>query len=111
MKCMRKQRTLYQETLRNGTDGAIAKYKTYRNTLKRLIRYCKSNYYLNKCIEFKQNSKKLWTLINRAISKSNNKTDSIDKIRVGGNYRTDAKSVTSAFCNHFANVGKNYAEK
>ena len=76
-----------------------------------MIRYCKSNYYLNKCIEFKQNLKKLWTLINRAISKSNNKTDSIDKIRVGGNYRTDAKSVTSVFCNHFANVGKNYAEK
>ena len=92
-------------------DGAIKKYKTYRNTLKRLIRYCKSNYYVNKYIKFKQNSKKLWTLINRAISKSNNKTDSIDKIRVGGNYRTDAKSVTSAFCNHFANVGKNYAEK
>ena len=111
MKCMRKQRTLYQETLRNGTDGAIGTHKTYRNTLKRLIRYCKSNYYLSKCIEFKQNLKKLWTLINNAISKSNNKTDSIDKIRVGGNYRIDAKSVTSAFCNHFANVGKNYAEK
>ena len=108
---MRKQRTLYQEILRTGKNGATEKYKHYRNTLKKLIRYCKSQYYLNKCIEFKQNLKKLWTLINRTISKSNNKVDSIDKIRVGSNYRTDTNLITSAFCNHFESVGKNYAEK
>ena len=108
---MRKQWTLYQNTLRSNKIEVIEKYKQYRNTLKKLIRYCKSQYYLNKCIEFKQNSKKLWTLINRVISKSNHKLDSIDRIKVSGTYRSNAKSITSAFCHHFANVGEKYADK
>ena len=50
-------------------------------------------------------------MINRTISKSHNKLDSIDKIKVDNVYKSDAKSITSAFCNHFSKVGKSYAEK
>ena len=78
---------------------------------KKLIRHSKSQYFLAKCTEFKNNSKRLWGLINQTISKSHNKLDSIDKIKVDKVYKTDAKSITSAFCNHFSKAGKNYAEK
>ena len=111
LKCLRRQHTLYQQTLRGNKVEVAEKYKSYRNTLKKLIRYCKSQYYLNKCIEFRQNSRKLWAMINRVISKSNHKSESIDKIKVGSTYKSDAKSITSSFCNHFANVGKSYAVK
>ena len=50
-------------------------------------------------------------MINRTISKSHNKLDSIDKIKVDNVYKSDAKSITSTFCNHFSKVGKSYAEK
>ena len=33
-KCMKKQQVLYQQTLKDGNDNSVAKYKTYRNTLK-----------------------------------------------------------------------------
>ena len=88
-KCLRKQKLLYQAMLRSG----------------------KTEYFLAKCASFKNNSRKLWGLINRTISKSHNKLDSIDKIKVEHIYKTDAQSITSAFCNHFSMVGKSYAEK
>ena len=97
--------------LRSGKKEALEKYKCYRNTLKRLIRHSKSEYFLVNCTAFKNNSKKLWGLINRTISKSHNKLDSIDKIKVENIYKADAQSITSAFCNHFSKVGKSYAEK
>ena len=94
--------------LRSGKKEALEIYKCYRNTLKKLIRYSKSENFLVKCTALKNNSKKL---INQTISKSNNKLDSIDKIKVENIYKADAQSITSAFCNHFSKVGKSYAEK
>ena len=102
---------MYKTTLLSSSDEQINKYKAYRNTLQKAIRYCKSQYYLNKCIEYKNNSRKLWNLINSKISKCNNKTDSIDKIKVENIYKTDAKSITNTLCKHFSTVGKNYTEK
>ena len=112
--CLQKQKTLYQAMLRSGKKEALGKYKCKiqnTNTLKRLIRHRKSEYFLAKCTAFKNNSKKLWGLINRTISKSHNKLDSIDKIKVENIYKADAQSITSAFCNHFSKVGKSYADK
>ena len=111
LRSLHKQKTLYQAMLRSGKKEALEKNKCYRNTLKRLIRHCESEYFLAKCSAFKNNSKKLWGLINWTISKSHNKLDSIEKIKVENIYKSDAKSITSPFCNHFSKVGKSYAEK
>ena len=35
----------------------------------------------------------------------------IDRIRVGNVQKSDANSITFAFCNHFSSVGKSYANK
>ena len=51
--CLNKQKRLYKDTLLSDSVEKISKYKTYRNTLQKAIRYCKSQYYLNKCIEYK----------------------------------------------------------
>ena len=110
-KCLNTQKHSYKPTLLSKSNEQINKYKTYRNTLQKAIRYCKSQYYLNKCIEYKNNSRKLWNLINCKISKCNNKTDSIDKIKVENIYKTDASSITNTLCKHFSTVGKNYAEE
>ena len=56
--CLHKQRCLYKDTLLNDLVETLSKYKTYRNTLQKLIRNCRTQYYVNKCVEFKNNSKK-----------------------------------------------------
>ena len=109
--CMRKQKALYQRMIKSDNPDLLAKYKTYRNVLKKIIRQCKSQYNLNKCIEFKQNSRKLWELINKTISKSNNKLDSIDRIKIGNVQKNNANSITTAFCNDFSGIGKKFASK
>ena len=63
-KSLHKQKILYQAMLRSGKKEALEKYKCYRNTLKRLVRHSKSEYFLVKCTEFKNNSNELWGLIN-----------------------------------------------
>ena len=109
--CLNKQKHLYKDTLISDSVEKLNKYRTYRNTLQKLIRYCKSQYYVNKCAEFKNDSRKLWDLINKKISRCNNKTDSIDRIKVDNIHKTDAKLITSSLCKHFAMIGKKYAEK
>ena len=39
-------------------------------------------YYRNKCIECKTNTKKLWNVINTIIGKTNKKSHTIDSIKV-----------------------------
>ena len=109
--CLHKQRHLYKDTLLNDLVETLSKYRTYRNTLQKLIRHCRTQYYVNKCVEFKNNSKKLLNLINSKISKCNNKTDSIDQIKVDNIYKSDAKSITNSLCKYFSLIGKNYAER
>ena len=51
--CLIKKKCLYKDTLLSESVEKLDKYKTYRNTLQKLIRYCKSQYCANKCAEFK----------------------------------------------------------
>ena len=46
------------------------KYKQYRNSLKKVLRIAKEQYYRDKCVEYKRNTSKLWKLVNTIISKN-----------------------------------------
>ena len=49
-----KQKKLYQNSISNNAQpSTVEKYKAYRNTLKKLKRKSKINYYKNKCKEYK----------------------------------------------------------
>ena len=49
-----KQKKLYQNSISNNAKpSTVEKYKAYRNTLKKLKRISKINYYKNKCEEYK----------------------------------------------------------
>ena len=61
---------LYRATLSaNHTEADIMKYKHHRNLYNKLKRSAKEEYYRTKCFQFKQNLKKLWSLINDTIKK------------------------------------------
>ena len=55
---IRRQKKLYLEQLHDTTK--TEKYKTYRNSLQKILRKAKTDYFNNKCKEYKNDSRKLW---------------------------------------------------
>ena len=107
---LKKQKRLYKHMLEVKTDTAREKYSNYRNLLKKIMRKGKIKYLHDKCSEYRQDSRKLWKLINRTIGKENIKTHMIDSIRSPKILKTDPQSITNTF-NDFSTTGKTYAEK
>ena len=86
------------------------KYTDYRNEYNMLKRHAKKSYYASKIEEFKDDTKKLWKLINKAISKSRNKLDLPTKIKNANDlYTYGAKAISNAFCEFFTHVGPKLA--
>ena len=69
------------------------------------------DYYKNKCVEFRNNSKKLWNMINKISGKNNDKTSIIDYIKVDNIEYYDSLGITNNLCKYFANIGENLASK
>ena len=106
-----KQMRLYREQLHSKSAVSTNKYRRYRNLLKSIIRKRKNSYLHEKCLEFKQDSRKLWKLVNKIIGKSKNKTESIDSLRVNNLLRYDPDSITNGFCDFFSSIGETYAQR
>ena len=111
LRCSKKQQKLYKDWLSSRNDRDYIKYIDYRNTFKRLKRHCKISYYSAKCVEYKNNCKKLWSTINHAISKQNDKSSIVGCITVANLDITDSTQIANEFGHYFAGIGKSYAEK
>ena len=61
--------------------------------------------------EFKNETRKLWNVINSITGRKKNKESMIESLKVGNVKTNDAKEITNTFCKFFANVGKDYANK
>ena len=86
------------------TDSKYQTYLLYRSILQKLKRKTKRDH-LKKILEkHNGNSKAIWTAINIATNKSNNKTDIPHEFKINGKYTSDMKIITNAFCDHFANI-------
>ena len=106
-----KQKKLYLKQLHSSDPDCTNKYKSYRNVLKKLLRCSKLDYFNNKCLEYKQNSRKLWQLINQVINKNGRKSQVIESLRIENLVRYSPMEITKGFCNHFATIGKTYSDK
>ena len=89
-----KQKRLYREQLHAKSSISTHNYQTYRNLLKSTIQKSKNSYLHDKCLEFKQDSRKLWKLVNRIIGKNNNKTETIDSLKIDNILKYDPVSIT-----------------
>ena len=65
----------------------------------------------NKCTEYRQNSSRLWKMINKFTNKLNDKTDIIDYLKVENQDYYEHKLIAEEFAKHFSGVGKQYAEQ
>ena len=108
---IRRQKKLYQLQLHTSDPDDISRYISYRNTLKKLLRRSKLSYFNKKCIEYKQNSRKLWQLINQVINKIPKKSQVIESLRIGNLVKYSPQEITKGFCDHFAQIGRSYASR
>ena len=84
-------------------------YKHYRNCLNKLKRQAKLSYYQTLCTNLKNNTKKLWEIINTTISKSSNKSCILEKLKVGNIMYDSATDIANSLGSYFATVGTKFA--
>ena len=108
-KSLLKSKRLYAKSL---TDPSTdLEYKTYKSVLRKCKRKLKLTYYQSKCIEFRNNGKKMWELINKINGKCSDKTCIIDKLSVNNIQYTKGKDIANNFAKYFSTVGKDFANK
>ena len=88
------------------------RYKIYRNLLNRLIKQEKVDYYHNVLNDNKNNSKKVWNIVNELVCNRKQKNSGPTKILTDtGCTITDPQAIAEEFNKFFVNVGKRTAAK
>ena len=106
------QRKLYRQTLKpTCNQAAIDKYKAHRKILQQVKRKAKTDFYRSRCKEFKNDTKKLWNVVNSVIGKTKKKETIIQSLKIGNIKTTNSKKITTELCNYSANVRKDFANK
>ena len=112
LRSIRHSKSLYKASIKKGaTDQDRSKYCTYMLILKKTKRAAKRIYHINSCNEFKNNTKKLWQLINKVIGKENNKGNAIECIKIDNIRNHIPKQIANHFRKHYSMLGDRYAKK
>ena len=111
LKSIQTRNRLFKQLLRNRDNSILSsKYKTYRNTLNRLLRRAKSNYYHSVLNEHKGNSKKAWETINELIYDKKRSSSPPSKLMNSDNeVISNPLAIAEEFNDFFTNVGKSMA--
>ena len=108
----KKCKELYKKTLqKDASPGTIRIYKDYRNAFNKLKRNTKKNYYNERCLALKNNTKKLWELINKTIGKKKITGSIIPYITIDGIKTYSLDRIANAFGTFYANLGSNLANQ
>ena len=86
------------------SDEDRKKYVAHRNIYNKLKRQLKTEYYQAKCESFKDNSKKLWALINNTILKVKHRGSIIRHITVDGVKQYRPKAIANSFWRILLNI-------
>ena len=93
------------------TEEDVVKHRAHRNIYNALKRLAKLNYYQEKCKLYKQNTKKLWGLINETIKKSKHRGSIIPFITVNGIRLNKAKEIANSFREFYSTLGTKLARR
>ena len=110
MRSIKKSKSMYITQL-HGNDNQKRKYREYNAILKKVKRQAKKQYYIDKCTEYKSNTKQLWKTMNKTIGKTNDKSTAINEIIVKTTSITNPRSISNKFCSYFSTVGKSFTDK
>ena len=82
-------------------------YKKAKISLNKIIKKCKSEYYLDLINKNKGNSSALWKTLNEIASRKSSAT--ITCIEINGTPQTDIKSIVEGLNSHFSSIGSRLA--
>ena len=68
-------------------------------------------HYSNKCLKFKNNTKRLWKVINSITKTQNDKSCIVDHIKVGNINLTNPKEIANEFGKYFSTISHQVATK
>ncbi len=92
-------------------DAIYIEYKNYRNFYNKLKRKAKQSFYTTKITEFKNDARKLWTLLKDITKKTNDKTSFFNSFTIDGRLVNDPKEISNSFCKFYNSVGVKFASK
>ena len=102
----------YSKHIKNRKNNKLHdEYLRYNSTLQKLKRHAKRSFYHEQCTVHKSNTRKLWQTINHVIRKSNNKTETIDKLKINNIAEYRGEVIVEEMAHYFANVGQTFAGK
>ena len=64
------------------TPTILKKYRKHRRILQQIKRKAKVSYYRNKCKDFKNDTRKLWSIINTITGKTKRKETVINELKI-----------------------------
>ena len=68
--CIKKQKQLYKKSIgKRATSEDHKKYKEYKSMLQKIKRKAKMDHYQDKCLRYKNETRKLWEVINTITGK------------------------------------------
>ena len=107
---IKKCKKLYRTHLRNrNCKKTYDKYVAYNTKLKKVKRHAKKHYYEDQCIEHKNNTKNLWKTINKVVRKTNNKTETVEALKIKNLRSTNGNEIVNEFARYFSTVGEKLA--
>lgn len=105
-------RKMYKKVLNLSHDNPdFVTYKNYKNTYKKLRRRAKVNYIDNLISIHRNDTKKLWTVLNEITGKKKNNSVVSDEINVDGVKQNDTQIISNGFARYYSEIGMKMAEK
>ena len=111
IKCGKKQLKLFEKYMKGGNSDDHERYKQYRNTLQKIKRRAKREFYTNQCVKFRNDSKRLWKTIYNVTKGHNDKSTIINCIKIDNIQVTNSKQISNEFGKFFSTIGERVATK
>ena len=93
------------------TNEDWERYRSHHNILNKIKRKAKTTYYIEKCDQYENNTRKLGQIINQTLGKQKHKGSVIMHVNVDGVRTYNPKRISNAFGSFYANLGSNLASK
>ena len=78
--------------------------------LRKVKRYAKKKYYLDRCVEFKSNPREPWKTINQVIGRNNDKSTCINELKTDNLVITRQIDIVNELGSFFSTVGECFAK-
>ena len=111
LKSIKAKNKMYKQLQTNFDTKRFNDYKTFRNSLHRLIIKAKQNHYKSFFVKNKNNAQKIWKGINELTNLKQKREIKPSKLHLrNGDIITEPKSISTAINNYFVNIGPEMAQ-